>query len=239
VLGIDAADATTLYMFMLLYRQLVHSEFSGQPHASPKVNESDLLKLKKEIRGIGGCSFARERANDGTNILALKYEGTVGDKRRAIKQDIILQIAMRAKEAQDRAKSPPSSLISPTGERPSVGQAPDERMLKLAERWADTNMKPGSPLSNILRSRLRDVVYDTVVGLAFPPRDSTTSKAPIVEPGASVSSNSDVLPSLGTSNGMEPLTDEIRSLAERLSRLALIHLNAFLPLYEQDGFLES
>jgi len=38
-----------------------------------------------------------------------------------------------------------------------------------------------------------------------------------------------------TTTGMEPLTDDIRSLADKLSSF-LIHLGVYLPLYEQGRF---
>jgi hypothetical protein len=37
---------------------------------------------------------------------------------------------------------------------------------------------------------------------------------------------------------MEALGDEISLLAENISKLALIHLNTYLPLYEVEHFLD-
>lgn len=36
---------------------------------------------------------------------------------------------------------------------------------------------------------------------------------------------------------MEALGEEIRRLGEKIARLALIHLNTHLPMYETEGFL--
>jgi hypothetical protein len=35
---------------------------------------------------------------------------------------------------------------------------------------------------------------------------------------------------------MEPLAPEIRQLSERLSKLAVLHLNVYQTMYEQDDF---
>ena len=237
VLSAYAGDATALYMFLLLYRQLVFSELGGQHHTTHKIEESELIKLKKEIRDIGGCCLSREKASDGVDTSKSKQDGKEGDKWRDVKQDIILQIAMRAKEAQTRVKS--RTPTSPLDERSPIGQAPNERMLRLAERWAESNMQSDSSLNILLRSRLRDAVFSAVVALAYPPRDLMSGKPSAIDFGSL--GISAIIPdaSLGTATGMEPLAEEIQSLAERLSRLALIHLNAYLPLYEQDDFLES
>ena len=37
--------------------------------------------------------------------------------------------------------------------------------------------------------------------------------------------------------GMEAILEDARALAEKLARLALIHLNTFLGMYESDDFL--
>jgi hypothetical protein len=245
VLSTDAADAVTLYMFLLLYRQLLFSDLCRKPsHAKLKVGHPELLKLKKEIRDIGGCYPSREKPPDGTaDNPGQKQDGggSGGDRWRNVKRDIILQIAMRANEARNNATvqrtvpPPPSS----TEHHPPIGQVPDDRMLKLAERWAESNMIPGSPLSVVLRTRLRDVVFNAVVNLSYPTRDCMSGRFPVADFRSFGLFASTTKMEPGTATGMEPLADEIRTLAEKLSRLALIHLNAYLPLYEQHGFLDS
>jgi len=109
----------------------------------------------------------------------------------------------------------------------------------VAQRWAEYNVHPGSALSVLLRNRLRDVLFDAVVSLAYPGRDSTTGKI------LDFFSTGQLPTFLGTAHvgtpmaGMEALTDEIRRLAEKMSRMTLIHLNSYLPLYEMEGFLSS
>ncbi|KAF9468539.1 T-complex protein 11-domain-containing protein [Collybia nuda] len=235
----DAADATALSMFLLLYRQLVFSDSNEAPPSpqDPKVEEEDLLRLKNEIRDIGsgrlGHCFMSKPSFDGVaSPQGSRSDRKEAERWRIAKQDIVLQIAKRAKEARNRAHSLPPSPSSP------VADAPDEQMLSLAQRWADSNMQPNSPLSTMLRRRLRDVVFNAVVTLAYPGRDSTTGKLTNIDFHSPTQADSALEIPLGAATGMEPLTDEIRTLAERISRLALIHLNAFLPLYEQEGFLD-
>ncbi|KAG1745915.1 T-complex protein 11-domain-containing protein [Suillus paluster] len=189
VLSGEAADATAIYMFLLLFRQLV---FSDPCDPTLKVSEPQLASLKKEIRDISSSHLGHcfNQGSDSDN-----------EKWAKIRQDIVLQIAMRAKEARTSTRL--------DGVSPSLASAPDERMLKLAERC------------KMLRNRIRDVVFNQVVALTFPSRDSLTP------------------PPSALASGMEPLADEIRLLSERLSRLAHIHLGVYLPLYEQEDFSSS
>ncbi|KAG6918756.1 hypothetical protein DXG01_011947 [Tephrocybe rancida] len=227
-LSADAADVTAIYMFLLLYRQLIHSEPGDSP-VSPqdltKVEDVDLIRLKTEIRDIGsarlGYCFSSRLVSDEIDSPREKDQ----EKERSAKQDIVLQVAKRAKEA--RGPSAPSSPI---------GEVPDESMVHLAQRWADSNIHPDSSLCTMLRRRLRDVVFNSVVAQAYPGRDSTSGKPSTIDFLSCIQNRPPhTLSNLAT--GMEPLAEEIRTLSEKISRLALIHLNAYLPLYEQDGFL--
>ena len=223
-LAADAADTAALYMFLLLYRQLVFSDTGdlGVPRDQSRVSDADLLKLKKEIRDIASSNLGQ----------CFKYgnleQSTISDVDREkwsnTKQDIVLQIALRAKEAQIGSSSH-SSADAP------LFHAPDERMLKLAERWSETHVRPNSAFSTMLKNRIRDAVFNQVLAVAYPPRDSLPSHVKTAENGGPVPSN--------LASGMEPLADEIRSLAERLSRLAHIHLGVYLPLYEQEDILSA
>ncbi|KAG6877465.1 hypothetical protein C0993_007082 [Termitomyces sp. T159_Od127] len=228
VLSADAADVTAIYMFLLLYRQLVHSESSDSP-ISPqdpaKIGSVDLLRLKTEIRDIGSarlgyCFFSRLGSDEAEGPREKDVE-----KERTAKQDIVLQVAKRAEEARS-----PSAPPSP------VSKAPSETMVQVAQRWADSNIHPDSSLCTMLRRRLRDVVFNSVVAQAYPGRDSIPGKLTSIDFLSCIQNGSTQAPS-NLITGMEPLAEEIRALAEKISRLALIHLNAYLPLYEQEGFI--
>ena len=241
LLSSEAADATALCMFLLLYRQLVFSESSGgpsSPHGFPKVVDADLMQLKREIRDIGPsrlahCFSSRLPSGESDSPHGSKPDKKEAERWLAASQGIVLQIARRAKEARNRTHtSSPSQLSSP------IGDAPDEHTANLAQRWADSNMHANSNLTVMLRGRLQDIVFNTVVKLAYPSPDSSTVKRGAVDFLAAARADSLVEMPVGAATGMEPLTDEIRALSEKISRLALIHLNAFLPLYEQEGFLE-
>lgn len=240
LLSSEAADATVLCMFLLLYRQLVladSNESPSTPQGFPKVVHADLMQLKREIRDIGPSRLGQcfsSRIPDGSKGL----QGSKSDEKEAerwvtARQDIVLQIAKRAKEARARAHRSSSSQPSS-----SIREAPDEHTAGLAQRWADSNLHANSALAIMLRRRLHDAVLSTVVKLAYPGPDSSTVKLGAVDFLVSARGDSAVEIPPGTSTGMEPLTDEIRALSEKIARVALIHLNAFLPLYEQEGFLE-
>ena len=231
-LGSDVNDTTAVYMFILLFRQLVFSEPLAGLSASdpPKVDLSDMMRLKHEIRALGSSRL-------GSIFLTVPNDSETSlqdnETRHSVKQDIVLQITKRANDARHRVSQLLSALSSP------VGEVPDQRIVSVAQRWAEYNVHPGSALSVMLRNRLRDVLFDAVVSLAYPGRDSTTGKI------LDFFSTGQLPTFLGTAHvgtpmaGMEALTDEIRRLAEKMARMTLIHLNSYLPLYEMEGFLSS
>jgi len=88
-------------------------------------------------------------------------------ERAKAARDVVLQIAMRATEVQNRAK-----ISSASTNRSILLQQPDAHMMQLAEHWLDMNLQPGSALSVILRDRLRDAVFHRLVMTTFPPRDA-------------------------------------------------------------------
>ncbi|KAG8214605.1 T-complex protein 11-domain-containing protein [Butyriboletus roseoflavus] len=229
IFAADAADTAAMYMFLLLYRQLVFSDtgdLPGVPRDQSRVSDAELLKLKKEIRDISSSHLGQ--CFKYGNVEQSSISDADREKWCKTKQDIVLQVALRAKEAQIGS----SSRSHPSADgHISHFHAPDERVLKLAERWAETHVRPNSALSTMLKNRIRDAVFNQVISIAYPPRDSLAPHTKTAENGASAPSS--------LASGMEPLADEIRSLAERLSRLAHIHLGVYLPLYEQEDILST
>ncbi|KZT19457.1 Tcp11-domain-containing protein [Neolentinus lepideus HHB14362 ss-1] len=231
VLSKDTADLTAFYMLLMLYRQLVHSDSGRSKAQTAKLDDAEMVQIKREIWSIGphriGYCFSREWHKRGkpssSASSSMKGEEPFADdqdaewvKWHSCMRDVILQIAMRATAARNPL-SPPTS--------------PDEGMLRLAERWADSNMKPGSPLSALLRDRVRNAVMDVVISQAHLPSQRSTTTRP--------SNPSEGVPdSVLSGTGLEPLAAEIQHLGERLAKLAVIHLNTYLPLYEQEGFLD-
>src|SRR5262249_28996203 len=134
-LSIDAADVVSLYMLLLLYRQLVHSQ-----HFKTDVSDTDLTTLKREIRDIAppelGYCFLRtsenntavpnDDNNDSDDDNSNNGDDDDDDRKRRttdsqLRRDVILHVAMRAKAAQDRSPTPPSSPLE---------HVPDNRMVK-------------------------------------------------------------------------------------------------------------
>ena len=225
VLAADAADTAAMYMFLLLYRQLVFSDTGDLPGAArdqSRVSDAELLKLKREIRDISSPHLGQWFKYG--NMEQSCISDADREKWSKIKQDVVLQVALRAKEVQVGSHSSPDSHTPPL-------HAPDERVLKLAERWCETHVRPDSALCMMFKNRIRDAVFNQVLAVAYPPRDALPSYIKTAENGPCAPPT--------VASGMEPLADEIRTLAERLARLAHIHLGVYLPLYEQEDILSS
>ncbi|KAL0961045.1 hypothetical protein HGRIS_006034 [Hohenbuehelia grisea] len=225
-LSADASDTTAIYMYLLLYRQLLHAEAGDSRSSSPegvKVDDAELLKLKNEIRAIGSTYLGR-------CLSAAAAPSGVPEKWRSVKDDIVLQVVRRAQQARNRSTG--------TDTADPCSEVPDEQLLNIARRWTDTHMRAGSPLSVMLRNRLRDVVFNSLLTLVYPGSDGD-SKLSVIEFTAFTSSEPAVDIPVGKFTGMEPLFEEIRFITQRLARLAVIHLNAYLPVYEQEKFWAS
>ena len=205
----DAADFASLYMVLLLYRQLV---LSGQQQGHVRITLDDLLKLKKEIWEVGpthlGLCFRPPRDTGARGEAEIK-------RWKEEVEDVILQVTRRAGEA--RASSSDSTTETSA---PSVANAtPDPQLTKLATKWAESNLNPTSPLSGLMRRRVRDAVLNIALPIAVPSLKRS-------EPQSG-----------DTSSGLEPLMPELRNLGERIGKLAGIHLNVYGTLYAQPAFL--
>lgn len=215
LLSSNAADITAMHLFLLLYRQLSLSQPFNRGNGSrtmPSIDEPSLEKIKNEIRDVGtarmGLCFLEDYDNEGRPKLQRRWDN--------VRHDVVLQIARRVQESRGDS-------------------CPLQPLLNLACTWADTNFNPSSPLASLLRDRLRDVVFNAVVGLAFPGRASSSSRLASIDFCGRAEPKFDIPMAIG----MEPLAGEIRTLAEKIARLSLVHLNAYLPLYEHEQFLES
>ncbi|GBE84938.1 predicted protein [Sparassis crispa] len=224
-LSTDAADFTTLYMLLMLYRQLVYSASGARadaPRASVKLDE--LLRLKKEIWEIGPPHLGHwfSHAHRRTAGAATEPDAEWCKWRDAM-SDVVLQVAMRASDVQQRSGAAAASDV-PSSQPPPHVHTPDEQMIRLASSWAETNLRQDSPLSCLMRRRIREQVQEVAVQIVVP----------TLQKGAG-----DALAAadVGTTNGLEPLTPEIHHLAERLAKVATIHLNVYGAVYTQPGFI--
>lgn len=226
----DAADFTTLYMLMMLYRQLVHS---GSTTAGQKVTVStdDLSALKKEIWEIGparlGYCFTCKPASGLADVGSSESELAAWRKDM---DDVVLQLTTRAGEARARSRSVPStpSSSAPADARPLPSRAPDGHLLKLATSWTDSHLRADSALGALMKKRVKAAVEDLAIAIVLPglAPQPTTTKA-------------DAPPAAHAASGLEPLLPEIRHLAQKLSKLVSIHLSVYEKLYTQPGFIRD
>ncbi|KAI1789612.1 Tcp11-domain-containing protein [Ganoderma leucocontextum] len=245
-LGTDAADFTALYMLLMLYRQLVHSHsHRTSQNARSQVTNDELLKLKKEIWEIGpthlGLCYLQNRPRPGSSSSrssSSRHERSERDREAELKKwrsdvgDVVLQVAMRATE--------PRSLQNPAPEPPTKSaetlRVPEASVLNLANSWAQSNLREGSPLSALMKKRIRECVEDAVLNIVLSaPSSSPTSCPPSLSQPERPSEND--AQSQSTSSGLEPLMPEIRHLAERAAKLVTIHTNVYGSLYAHPAFL--
>lgn len=223
----DAADVTSVYLLLMLHRQLLVSSYQDPTIPRREINpeDVDMQLIKKEIlelapRNIGRCFLHIRPSSDAQSSQA---EARELDKWKSGMQSVVLQIASRASEARHRASasSAASHLSNP------CLRAPEPHLLRVAESWSDNNFKLESPLSTLMRDRLRDAVFEIVVQTVLV-RGTISPLAPL--------SGSSQPATRKLATGMEPLAPEIRQLGERLSKLAVLHLNVYQTMYEQDDF---
>lgn len=245
LLGTESADAVALYMFIMLYRQLVFSDTSSSSSSlrtMPKVTDDDLKQIKTEIKDIAAChlGYCFTRGDSATSPPAASTSAVVADAETPVSttddkewerwqkaaRDVVLQIATRATQARNRPKN---STPTPSEHTSTLPDCPDDRMIKMAEGWLETNLRPGSPLSVLLRNRVRDAVFHRVIATTFPAQAAASGQP---KPTSSP-------PPPGTVAGLECIGDEIQTISEKLSKLAHIHLGVYMPLYEQEGILQS
>lgn len=245
----DVDDIVVSYMFILLFRQLLYSSEWEEPASIssrpplPKLDDATLLKIKDEILAISPVRLGQ--------ILHSAAEQGAASKWADIKDNIVLHIAKRAQDFRNKSFSssatPPlsptttdrsscsfSQMCSPPPASP-LGPPPDSRIVNVARQWVSENIKMTSPLYSVIYDRLHEVVFTGVVAQAYPGRQYTTgqlfssaieSSAPLRQGGQSYT-----VPL----NSMESLAQEIRILTDRISRVAIIHLNVYLPIYELYG----
>jgi len=221
----DAADVTSVYLLLMLHRQLLVSSYQDPSTPRREINpeDVDMQLIKKEIlelapRNTGRCFLRVRPSSDPQSSQA---EARELEKWKSGMQSVVLQIASRASETRRR-----SSSVA-TASNPSL-RAPEPHLLRVAESWSENNFKLESPLSTLMRDRLRDAVLEIVVQTVLV-RGSISPLAPPV-----CGSSPPATRKLAT--GMEPLAPEIRQLSERLSKLAVLHLNVYQTMYEQDDF---
>ncbi|KAF8635971.1 hypothetical protein AX15_000135 [Amanita polypyramis BW_CC] len=219
-LGSEAAEVMALYMSLLLFRQLIQIRNQmGSGSATP--DPQRLRKLKTELRAICGsrmgCCFLCRYSTRRHDMQDRRV-----DRWASMRDDLTLQIVKHA----HKAHRPATTQDDPN----DCHNAPDRQLLGVARKWIAANFHPDSPLSALARDRLRGAVFDAVLR-ATSRRDASVQKLvdQHVSPGGDCEAKD---------TGIEPLADEISVLVYKINRLTSVHLGTYLPLYEQDGFLE-
>jgi hypothetical protein len=268
----DAVDLTAIYMFLLLYRQLVFSETSrsgwdGKGKAGRRIAEAELIKLKSEIWAVappmlGACFVPEARRLDSLGSSSRHERARSGktelERWRKGIRDVALHVVARSNDVEWRAEAastrtfPDHPLTAPELTQFTL-PPPNTAMLGLVERWCDRNLKFGSALSVLLREKLADAMLHMVLACYNNTNDLPSTSLP-VPMSVSVSRNSQgapqalnqvglsqYLPSntvVGGSLGMETLNVEMKGIAERIAKLAKIHVDVYGVMYEsEDGFL--
>ncbi|KIY45611.1 hypothetical protein FISHEDRAFT_49107 [Fistulina hepatica ATCC 64428] len=199
-----AATTQVLHMLLLLFRQLLVAD-GGRPAFDATAQLTVLTKVKAELRAIGSSKLGYALSPPGT--LPRDYE-----RWCSIRENLVAQVALRATEAREGFLSeiPISSETSSSSLSYVPLSAPCPKLLGIAKHWVATNVQPGVPFCRMLRDRMRDVVFHAVLVACCAPRKPAPP-----------------LPAI-----MEPLRDELAVLIDKTSKLAMVHLNAYLPLYE-------
>lgn len=267
----------------LVFSETSRAGWDGKGKASRKIVEAELVKLKSEIWAIapprlGSCFIPEARRLDclGTSSRHDRDRSEGRGERRDKKErsrtrssrselerwrkgirDVALHVAARSKDLEWRAEAASTQTTSiprlATFESMRSTPPPDTAMLGLVERWCESNLKFGSPLSVLLREKLADVMlhmvmacYHNVNNLPPPSRPTPMS--------VSVSQDSQGPPRavnragllqclppdtvVGGSLGMETLNVEMKGIAERIAKFAKIHVDVYGVIYEsEDGFL--
>jgi hypothetical protein len=128
-------------------------------------------------------------------------------------QALVLQVAARAAEAR-RGRAPLPGTPAP---------APAQT-LALAQSWAARHLRLGSPLAGCLRTKLKRAVVDAVARAVV---------------GGSGTVDAERLTREGARDGLDALAPEVRHVAERMARLAGLHLGVYRAMYEGEGFVEG
>jgi len=247
--GMEAADLTVLYMVLLLAR-------------SPPFGVTDTdsaVQLKNELASIspprlGLCFGYPLRAARHSKSSSHSDPASVAAKMseehrewRAGVSDVLLQVARRASSAS--------------------GGIPAQATIDTLERWADSNLREGTPFATVLQRRLRDALVEAVDAALRSPSPSAIQPAAAPAPMYAAQPCAQALMQTATRQpspmmtspqapalrlpvprpagaqtapgaGLEPLEHEINTLARRISDVVSHHWNVYNPVYNAPGFLQ-
>lgn len=218
----------------------------------PEARKLDSLDIDSRNDSRRSGEYVGRR--DGVRSRARSSKSEQERWRKGVR-DVALHIASRSKDVQWRAEagSTQTSSISRLAALESMRPPPPPNMamVGLVERWCESNLKHGSRLSVFLKEKLADVMLQMVMACYHnvnnlpPPSRSTLTHLPISRQGApGVPDQAGLiqyLPSdvvVGDNLGMGTLNVEMQGIAERIAKLAKIHVDVYGTMYgSEEGFL--
>ncbi|GAA6031396.1 hypothetical protein JCM8097_005641 [Rhodosporidiobolus ruineniae] len=208
----DATDLSVLYLLLTLFQQLAYP-------ARPSAAELETVRKELWCIMLSSTRTASTLFGPAAAIPGIP-QGPPGQGSsklssptwRTAMQDVLLQLAARAQQLRDSARTGKDGSSAPSSSFPS---APDAKTLSLVQSYFDTNVRPESKLFQLLQSRLRTTLETVVVdelakdklagplsfaswwtppvepvsmtaGAAYPVRGAAASAAGAVKPEASM-----------------------------------------------------
>lgn len=262
MLTADAADITANAMFLALFRQLVFSE-SMKRGKRVSIQDDELSRLKSEINAVGpqrpGVCFCREYSQSDV-VEAQAYEPSI-----AVWRETMASAALQLAHAVDKTASRDGKEDDSTAARFAP---PDSELLASVTSWCKTYMNATSDVAKVFRKKVaaemlralipRFFAQYYVMGAQRRPSNNNTSQAATMpfatapDNVMSTTTDCEMADAMGMDanataaaaaapkpkTGLEPLSEEIRLLVERLAKLAALHLRVYMPLYDLGGFVE-
>lgn len=243
MLASDASDITANFMLLSLVRQFVYAS-PPKNGKRPQLSDSALMQIRREITAVGpsrpGLCFCKDYSLNDRD--APRMSSSSVQSWHSHMSSLALHLAQKIENARG-VTGEDSDL--PVGSSHS-GQLvpPSPELVESVTKWCSTHMCSGSPVSAVFRKKLANAVLKVVIphffslwnagvqhrlGLQQNPFSAATTP--------DSTSGDDVTSKVKT--GLEPLSAEVRLLAERLAKLAVLHLRVYIPFYEQNDFLNN
>lgn len=237
MLASDASDITANFMLLSLFRQFVYAS-PPKDGRRPQLSDSDLAQIRREIAAIGpprpGLCFCKDYSLSKDD--APRASGSTVQNWRSQMSSLILHIAQKIENARSGAEGPdvsggPSGKFVP----------PDQELVDSVTNWCASNMRSASPVSGVFRKKLSIAVLKAMIPHFFSLWNAGVQhrlgmqQNPFSVTNADRGAESDNTSTMKT--GLEPLSTDVRVLAERLAKLAVLHLRVYFPFYEQNAFL--
>lgn len=242
LLTADAADITANAMFLAVYRQLVFSASAKTGKRAAPMSDEQLTSLKHEIMAVGasrpGLCFCKGYALEKGEH---EQEPVQVVQWRSGMHATALHVA-HAVETAEREEVPDTT----DGQSSSARfRPPNGELLDSVTNWCATHMRPDTAVSTVFRKKIAAALLKQLI-----PRFFALWNAGVQQRvGSTNFFSTTTLPSESSSGvysetpkpktGLESLEEEIRLLADRLAKLAVLHLHVFYSIYDQSGIFAA